>query len=93
MALLGAHMSTSGGLSTAFDRGAAVGVDTMQIFTKNQNRWQQKPTPPEEIAALGREAGGDGHRAGRVARGVSAQPGHAQRRACGRSRSMRWPTS
>lgn len=49
MALLGAHMSTSGGLSTAFDRGAKVGVDTMQIFTKNQNRWQQKPTPPEEI--------------------------------------------
>jgi deoxyribonuclease-4 len=21
----------------------------MQIFTKNQNRWQQKPTPPEEV--------------------------------------------
>lgn len=49
MTLLGAHMSISGGLSTAFDRGAAVGVNTMQIFTKNQNRWQQKPTPPEEI--------------------------------------------
>lgn len=49
MALLGAHMSTSGGLSTAFDRGALVGCATMQIFTKNQNRWQQKPTPPEEI--------------------------------------------
>lgn len=49
MALLGAHMSTSGGLSTAFDRGAKVGLNTMQIFTKNQNRWQQKPTPSEEI--------------------------------------------
>lgn len=49
MVLLGAHMSTSGGLSTAFDRGAAVGCTTMQIFTKNQNRWQQKPTPPEEL--------------------------------------------
>jgi deoxyribonuclease IV len=49
MALLGAHMSTAGGLSTAFDRGASVGCTTMQIFTKNQNRWQQKPTPPEEI--------------------------------------------
>jgi deoxyribonuclease-4 len=47
--LLGAHMSTSGGLSTAFDRGAAVGCTTMQVFTKNQNRWQQKPTLPEEI--------------------------------------------
>jgi deoxyribonuclease-4 len=49
MALLGAHMSTSGGLSNAFDRGAQVGCTTMQIFTKNQNRWQQKPTPPEEV--------------------------------------------
>lgn len=49
MVLLGAHMSTSGGLSTAFDRGAKVGCTTMQVFTKNQNRWQQKPTPPEEI--------------------------------------------
>jgi deoxyribonuclease-4 len=43
-------MSTSGGLSNAFDRGAQVGCATMQIFAKNQNRWQQKPTPPEEIA-------------------------------------------
>ncbi len=50
MVLLGAHMSTAGGLSNAFDRGAQVGCTTMQIFTKNQNRWQQKPTPPEEIA-------------------------------------------
>jgi deoxyribonuclease IV len=49
MTLLGAHMSTAGGLSTAFDRGVVVGLNTMQIFTKNQNRWQQKPTPPEEI--------------------------------------------
>lgn len=49
MTLLGAHMSTSGGISNAFDRGATVGCETMQIFTKNQNRWQQKPTPPEEI--------------------------------------------
>lgn len=49
MVLLGAHMSTSGGLSKAFERGQQVGVTTMQIFAKNQNRWVQKPTPPEEI--------------------------------------------
>ncbi|MCX7706991.1 MAG: deoxyribonuclease IV, partial [Anaerolineae bacterium] len=24
-------------------------INPMQIFTKNQNRWEQKPTPPEEI--------------------------------------------
>jgi len=47
--LLGAHMSTSGGLSTAFERAQSIGINTMQVFTKNQNRWEQKPTSPEEI--------------------------------------------
>ncbi|OQA43013.1 MAG: Endonuclease 4 [Chloroflexi bacterium ADurb.Bin325] len=46
---LGAHMSTAGGLSKAFARAQQIGINTMQIFTKNQNRWEQKPTPPEEI--------------------------------------------
>jgi len=47
---LGAHMSVSGGLSTAFDRAQSIGISTMQVFTKNQNRWEQKPAAPEEIA-------------------------------------------
>jgi deoxyribonuclease IV len=47
--LLGAHMSVSGGLSTAFERAQSIGINTMQIFTKNQNRWVQKPASPEEI--------------------------------------------
>lgn len=47
--LLGAHMSTSGGLSLAFARAQSIGINTMQVFTKNQNRWEQKPTPPDEI--------------------------------------------
>ncbi len=48
--LLGAHMSTAGGLSRAFERGQAIGINTMQIFTKNQNRWEQKPATADEIA-------------------------------------------
>ena len=48
--LLGAHMSTSGGLSLAFERAQSININTMQVFTKNQNRWEQKPTPDEEIA-------------------------------------------
>ena len=47
--LLGAHMSVSGGLSTAFERAQSIGINTMQVFTKNQNRWEQKPASPEEI--------------------------------------------
>jgi len=46
---IGAHMSVAGGLSMAFARAHSIGINTMQIFTKNQNRWEQKPTPPEEI--------------------------------------------
>ena len=48
--LIGAHMSVSGGLSSAFERAKSIGINTMQVFTKNQNRWEQKPAAPEEIA-------------------------------------------
>jgi deoxyribonuclease-4 len=48
--LLGAHMSVAGGLSTAFERARSIGINTMQVFTKNQNRWEQKPAPQEEIS-------------------------------------------
>ena len=47
--LLGAHMSVAGGVSKAFERAASIDINTMQVFTKNQNRWQQKPTPQKEI--------------------------------------------
>jgi deoxyribonuclease-4 len=47
---LGAHMSISGGVDTAFDRGEQVGCDTMQIFTKNSNQWEAPPLREETIA-------------------------------------------
>jgi deoxyribonuclease-4 len=40
---LGAHISISGGVDTAFDRGEQVGCDVIQIFTKNNNQWQAPP--------------------------------------------------
>jgi deoxyribonuclease-4 len=48
--LLGAHMSVAGGLSKAFDRAQSIGINTMQVFTKNQNRWEQKPASSDDIA-------------------------------------------
>ncbi len=48
---LGAHMSVSGGLSSAFDRAQSIGISTMQVFTKNQNRWEQKPAAPKRSRA------------------------------------------
>ena len=46
---LGAHMSAAGGVSKAFGRGHSIGCETMQIFTRNQNRWDSKPLDPDEI--------------------------------------------
>ena len=46
----GAHVSTAGGVSKAFDRAESVGCDTMQIFTRNNNRWATKPIDEKEIA-------------------------------------------
>ncbi len=49
MARLGAHMSISGGVDTAFDRGEQVGCDAMQIFTKNSNQWRAAPLKEETV--------------------------------------------
>ena len=43
MALLGAHVSTAGGVSSAFANAAAIHCDALQIFVKNANRWVAKP--------------------------------------------------
>ncbi|RME83303.1 MAG: deoxyribonuclease IV [Caldilineae bacterium] len=46
----GAHVSTAGGVSQAFARAESIGCQTMQIFTRNNNRWASKPLDPAEIA-------------------------------------------
>jgi len=45
---IGAHMSIAGGVSRALDRGEELGLDTIQIFTKNANRWEGKPITEDE---------------------------------------------
>ena len=37
--LFGAHMSIAGGFDKAVDRAVLAGCDSVQIFTKNANRW------------------------------------------------------
>jgi deoxyribonuclease-4 len=48
-------MSISGGVEKAILRGQEVGCDTIQMFTKNSNRWQATPLTSSEITAF-REA-------------------------------------
>lgn len=49
--LLGAHMSTSGGVYAAFARGTAIGCNAMQVFVKNNNQWYARPFTSEDIRA------------------------------------------
>ncbi len=49
MPKLGAHMSISGGVDTAFARAVEVGCETMQIFTKNSNQWRARKFKEGEV--------------------------------------------
>jgi len=46
--LLGVHCSVSGGLENAFEEAKSLGIDTFQIFTRNQRQWVTKPISDEE---------------------------------------------
>lgn len=46
---LGAHMSTAGGVHTAFQRGSDTGCDSMLIFTKSNRQWGAKPLTPQDV--------------------------------------------
>jgi deoxyribonuclease IV len=51
---LGAHISTAGGVSKAFDRALEVTAECLQIFTRNQRQWQPRAIPEEEVQAFRR---------------------------------------
>jgi deoxyribonuclease IV len=47
---LGAHMSISGGIFNAPERGVKVGCGVIQIFTQNSNQWRGKPVSDSDVA-------------------------------------------
>ncbi len=49
MLLLGAHMSTAGGLHTAFDRGEALGCTAIQIFTSSPRQWRGRKLTDADV--------------------------------------------
>lgn len=58
---LGAHVSTAGGVARAFERGAEIGCEALQIFVKSPNQWRGRAFSEDEPEAFrtGRaEAGG-----------------------------------
>lgn len=52
MPLLGAHMSIAGGYYKAVDAAAELGMDVVQLFTKNNNQWRAKPISDDEAQAF-----------------------------------------
>jgi deoxyribonuclease-4 len=50
MLLLGAHMSTAGGLHTAFERGEALGCTAIQIFTSSPRQWRGRELTDADVA-------------------------------------------
>ncbi len=48
--LFGAHMSTSGGVWRALERGQSIGCDVVQLFVKNNMQWFGKPYSPDDLS-------------------------------------------
>ncbi|HEX7041500.1 MAG TPA: deoxyribonuclease IV [Trueperaceae bacterium] len=60
MGLIGAHVSTSGGLANAFDRADAIGCESLQVFVKSPNQWRGKALTDEDVAGFKERHGRDG---------------------------------
>jgi len=49
---IGAHVSTAGGLHTAFERAAAIGAECVQVFESAPQQWGTARLTDEQIAAF-----------------------------------------
>lgn len=50
-ARIGSHLSIAGGMHCAVEEAVRLGLDCVQVFTKNQRQWASKPLTSEEITA------------------------------------------
>ena len=50
--LLGAHMSIAGGMPLAIERAVSLGATAVQLFVKNNNRWEGKIISDDEAATF-----------------------------------------
>jgi deoxyribonuclease-4 len=46
---LGSHVSISGGIYKAFERGTYLNCNTVQIFTRNNTQWYSKPINEDDL--------------------------------------------
>jgi len=50
--LIGAHLSTRGGLPTVFERASAIDASAVALFARNSNQWKGKVLTDEDCAAF-----------------------------------------
>lgn len=50
--LIGAHVSTAGGLAKAHERGVALGCQAIQVFNQSPRRWEPTSWKDDDIAAF-----------------------------------------
>lgn len=50
--LIGAHLSTKGGLHTIFERAAAIDASAAALFAKNSNQWKGKELTADDCATF-----------------------------------------
>jgi deoxyribonuclease-4 len=50
--MFGSHLSISGGLHNALLAAESFGMQTVQVFTKNQQQWQAKPLDPAAVSSF-----------------------------------------
>lgn len=51
MPLFGSHLSIAGGMVNALDEAEKLGLDSVQVFTKNQQQWKVRPLAEDEVRA------------------------------------------
>ena len=61
--LLGAHVSTQGGIALAPERGRRIGASAIQVFTKTPNQWREPPLRRGAAPAFTRALAAHGIRA------------------------------
>jgi deoxyribonuclease-4 len=50
--LVGSHLSIAGGMHLAIEAAVRLGLDCVQVFTKNQRQWKVKPLAQAEVDAF-----------------------------------------
>ncbi len=49
---IGFHLSVAGGINLTIDKAAELGINALQVFLKNSNRWTAPPLPEKDIKAF-----------------------------------------